>query len=65
MSTLLSPDSVAKQSFYVRPNIQQGQITGISGGSLYADTMQGSSFRNVSGRGNCMCGSSFRGGSFL
>jgi hypothetical protein len=77
MSTLLSPDSVAKQSFYVRPNIQQGQITGISGGSLYADTMQGSglgrafkdvygfgvqgsSFRNVSGRGNCMCGGSFR-----
>jgi hypothetical protein len=64
MSTLLSPDSVAKTPFYVRPNIQQGQITGVSGGSLYADTMQGSSFRNVSGRGNCMCGSSFRGGSF-
>ena len=68
MSTLLSADSVAKQPFYVRPNIPQGQISGISGGSLYGDTMlgssfrniSGSSFRNISGSGNCMCGSSFR-----
>lgn len=56
MSTLLSYDSVAKQPFYTRPNIPQGSISGISGGSLYADTMQGSSFmgssfRNVSGTG--------------
>ena len=68
MSTLLSADSVAKQPFYVRPNIPQGQISGISGGSLYGDTMlgssfrniSGSSFRNISGSGNCMCGGSFR-----
>lgn len=56
MSTLLSPDSVAKQPFYIRPNIPQGQISGISGSGLYADTMQGSSFRgssfrNISGSG--------------
>lgn len=49
MSTLLSPDSVAKQPFYIRPNIPQGQISGISGGSLYGDTMLGGSFRNISG----------------
>jgi len=49
MSTLLSADSVAKQSFYTRPNIPQGSISGISGGSLYGDTMLGGSFRNISG----------------
>jgi hypothetical protein len=46
MSTLLSSDSVAKQSFYVRPNIQQGQISGIAGGSFRAT---GGSFRATGG----------------
>lgn len=60
MGTLLSPDSVAKTPFYVRPNIEQGQISGISGGSFYGASFRGASFRNLSGQG-CMCG----GGSFL
>lgn len=62
MSTLLSPDSIAKQSFYLQPNVQQGNIRGFAGsgltafggrmcgsGSLYMDTMLGGSFRNYGG----------------
>lgn len=62
MSTLLSHDSVAKQSFIPRPNVPQGQIWGggLGAGSLYMDTMLGGSFRDLSGRG-CGCqGGSFR-----
>ena len=62
MSTLLSPSRVAKQSFYLQPNVQQGSIRGFAGsgmtafggrmcgsGSLYMDTMLGGSFRNYGG----------------
>lgn len=61
MSTLLSPDSVAKQPFIPRPNVPQGQIWGggLGAGSLYMDAQLGGSFRDLSGRG-CSCGGSFR-----
>lgn len=68
MSTLLSPDSVAKQPFVPRIGLPQGQIwggglsagAGMYGmGTLQMDTMLGGSFRDLSGRG-CSCGGSFR-----
>lgn len=68
MSTLLSPDSVAKQPFVPVPNVPQGQIWGgglsAGMGTLYMDQQLGGSFRDLSGRGSydrsVIKGSSFR-----
>jgi len=61
MGTLLSPDSVAKQSFYQLTSAPQGNIVGVSGGSFMGGSFRGASFRNVSGRG-CCCGGAFDNG---